>query len=450
MENTKNTLIEGNIIKAIALFAIPLFFSNLFQQLYNTIDMAIISYYLGDIALATIGSTTAIFDLMVGFGQGIGTGFSIVSARYFGANKLENIKKSVASGIILILISACCMTILFYFGMPYILKALNTPSQIIKEALSYIQIIALFITITLLYNYSAGLLRAIGDSKTPLYVLCVASILNVILDIICITKFSLGVKGAAIATVIAQFFASVLCIIFILKKHRILIPEKNHFHLEKKMILDMCGQGYSMGFMFSIVSIGTVTLQSAINTLGTSIISAHTAARKLFSLLNIPLSTLCAAMSTFVSQNKGAQKYGRIRKGIKQTIYIGIVYACIMSICVYFGAEKLIQMLSNSENTQIIKNGAIYLKINTPFFTVLGVLLILRNALQGLGKKITPLVSSVIELIGKLIFTYILIKPLGYFGVCICEPIIWICMMVQLLYSFYGDENIKNAKHIET
>ena len=121
-----------------------------------------------------------------------------------------------------------------------------------------------------------------------------------------------------------------------------------------------------------------------------------------------------------------------------------------MSICVYFGAEKLIQMLSNSENTQIIKNGAIYLKINTPFFTVLGVLLILRNALQGLGKKITPLVSSVIELIGKLIFTYILIKPLGYFGVCICEPIIWICMMVQLLYSFYGDENIKNAKHIET
>lgn len=446
----KNVLTEGSIIKGILLFAIPLFFTNLFQQLYNTFDMAIISYYLGDIGLATIGSTTAIFDLMVGFAQGIGTGFSIISARYFGANNINKLKKSVVSGIILIVISSILLTMIFYFGLPDLLNILNTPKEIIKEALSYIQIIALFITITLFYNYSAGLLRAIGDSFTPFIILCIASLLNIGLDIIFITQFNMGVKGAAIATGIAQCMSTILCIYFIYKQHKILLPKKEHLKINKEMIIDMSGQGYSMAFMFSIVSIGTITLQSAINTLGTSIISAHTTARKLFSLFNLPISTLCASMSTFVSQNKGANKCKRIRKGVKLTIYIGIIYACVMSIFVYFSADTIIQLLSNSKNIDIIKNGSMYLKINTPFFTVLSALLILRNSLQGLGKKITPLISSIIELVGKLIFTYIIIKPLGYIGVCICEPIIWICMTIQLLYSFYNDENIKNAKHIET
>lgn len=440
-----NSLTEGSIIKGILFFAIPLFFSNLFQQMYNTIDVAIIAQYLGDESLAIMGATTSIFDLMVGFSQGIGTGFSIVCARYYGAKDHEKMKKSVANGILVLLITSVVLTSVFYFGLPTLLRLLNTPKEIINESLSYIQIIALFLTVTLFYNYGAGILRAIGDSISPLFVLLVASVLNVVLDIVCITKLYLGVAGAAIATVIAQTIACIVCIFFIFIKAKILIPEKKHFKMDKPMILDLCGQGYSMAMMFSIVSFGTITLQSAINKLGTIVITAHTTARKLFSLLNLPLSTLCACMSTFVSQNKGANQYKRIRKGIKIANITGMIYALCMSCFVFFMAEMMIQLLSNTSNLEIIKYGSMYLKINTPFFVVLAILLNTRNALQGLGKKIIPLFSSIIELVGKIVFTYIVIQPLQYFGVCICEPVIWIIMTIQLVYSFYGDENIKYA-----
>lgn len=439
----KYSLTEGKIGKSLLYFAIPLFFSNLFQQLYNTIDIAIVGRYLGDLSLATMGATTAIYDLMIGFAQGIGTGFSIVSARYYGSKQQDHLKKSVATGIILLLITSLILTLLFYNIMPILLSLLNTPSSLIKEALSYIQIIAIFITIPLFYNYSAGLLRAIGDSITPLFVLFIASILNIILDILFIKILKMGVEGAAIATMIAQFCALFVCIVCIFKKASILIPNKEHYKIDKDMIIDMSGQGYSMAMMFSIVSIGTITLQSAINTLGTVILAAHASARKMISLLNLPLSTLCATMSTFVSQNKGAKRYDRIKEGIRIANTIGIIYAFIISIVVFLFSENMIQILSSTTENEIIKNGSMYLKINVPFLSVLTVLLNLRNALQGLGKKITPLISSIIELIGKLIFTYIVIQPMQYLGVCICEPIIWILMTIQLLYSFYLDENIK-------
>ena len=428
-----HSLTQGSIAKGLLFFVIPLFFSNLFQQLYNTIDTLLVGHFLGDNALAAMGATAAIFELIVQFSNGCGTGFSIVTARYYGSKNENELKKSVAASLILGLIISIAITIVSYVSMPYLLTILKTPKSIYHDSLNYIRCISAFLIITMFYNLGAGMLRAIGDSLRPLIVLFCSSIINIALDIVCITILDMGVFGAAVATVIAQAISTIICFFLILRKAKILIPRKEHFQIKSYMVNDLLGQGFSMGFMFSI---GTIILQSGINSLGTQIITAHTAARKLISLFCLPLSTLAASMATFVSQNKGAQNYERIIKGVRLSNICGIIYPIFLSILIYFTAENLVHLLSGSNTPAVLQNGAMYLKINIPFFIVLSILLNLRNAIQGFGYKITPLFSSIIELIGKIVFTLFLVPTFKYLGVCFCEPIIWCLMASQLIYSY--------------
>lgn len=431
-----HSLTQGSIAKGLLFFVIPLFFSNLFQQLYNTIDTLLVGHFLGDNALAAMGATAAIFELVVQFSNGCGTGFSIVTAKYYGSKNENELKKSIAASLILGLIIAIVITLVSYVSMPYLLTILKTPKSIYHDSLNYIRCISAFLIITMFYNLGAGMLRAIGDSLRPLIVLFCSSIINIALDIVCITILDMGVFGAAVATVIAQAISTIICFFLILRKAKILIPRKEHFQIKSYMVNDLLGQGFSMGFMFSIVSIGTIILQSGINSLGTQIITAHTAARKLISLFCLPLSTLAASMATFVSQNKGAQNYERIIKGVRLSNICGIIYPIFLSILIYFTAENLVHLLSGSNTPAVLQNGAMYLKINIPFFIVLSILLNLRNAIQGFGYKITPLFSSIIELIGKIVFTLFLVPTFKYLGVCFCEPIIWCLMASQLIYSY--------------
>ena len=431
-----HSLTQGSIAKGLLFFVIPLFFSNLFQQLYNTIDTLLVGHFLGDNALAAMGATAAIFELIVQFSNGCGTGFSIVTAKYYGSKNENELKKSIATSLILGLIIAIVITLVSYVSMPYLLTILKTPKSIYHDSLNYIRCISAFLIITMFYNLGAGMLRAIGDSLRPLIVLFCSSIINIVLDIVCITILDMGVFGAAIATVIAQAISTIICFFLIWKSAKILIPKKEHFHIESYMVNDLLGQGFSMGFMFSIVSIGTIILQSGINSLGTLIITAHTAARKLMSLFCLPLSTLAASMATFVSQNKGAQNYERIIKGVRLSNICGIIYPIFLSILIYLTAENLVHLLSGSNTPAVLQNGAMYLKINIPFFIILSVLLNLRNAIQGFGYKITPLFSSIIDLIGKIVFTLFLVPTFKYLGVCFCEPIIWCLMASQLIYSY--------------
>ena len=428
-----HSLTQGSIAKGLLFFVIPLFFSNLFQQLYNTIDTLLVGHFLGDNALAAMGATAAIFELIVQFSNGCGTGFSIVTARYYGSKNENELKKSVAASLILGLIISIVITIVSYVSMPYLLTILKTPKSIYHDSLNYIRCISAFLIITMFYNLGAGMLRAIGDSLRPLIVLFCSSIINIALDIVCITILDMGVFGAAVA---AQAISTIICFFLILRKAKILIPRKEHFQIKSYMVNDLLGQGFSMGFMFSIVSIGTIILQSGINSLGTQIITAHTAARKLISLFCLPLSTLAASMATFVSQNKGAQNYERIIKGVRLSNICGIIYPIFLSILIYFTAENLVHLLSGSNTPAVLQNGAMYLKINIPFFIILSILLNLRNAIQGFGYKITPLFSSIIELIGKIVFTLFLVPTFKYLGVCFCEPIIWCLMASQLIYSY--------------
>lgn len=436
-------LTKDPIAKSLLIFGLPIFFSSLFQQLYNTMDTMIVGNTLGDQSLAAIGASTAIFELLVGFALGVGNGLSIVLARAYGSKDEELIKRSVGGSIVIGFLLTIAIMIFSKLCLYPLLELLNTPTNIIEESYSYISTVTLFVGVMFSYNLCAGLLRAIGNSVMPLIFLIISSLLNIGLDLFLITQMNMGIRGAAVATVIAQGISAVLCILYILKKAPVLIPGRRHFKFDKDLYLELAGQGFSMGFMMSIVSTGTVILQSAINDLGYLIIAGHTTARKLNSFCMMPAATLGMALSTFVSQNKGANQRDRIVEGVKITNIMSIAWAVIVTVILFFAAKPLVALLSGSSEPEVIENGALYLKLNAPFYSVLGILLGLRNSLQGLGRKLIPLVSSVIELLGKIVFVWIFIPILGYLGVILCEPVIWCCMCLQLWFAFYRDPYIR-------
>lgn len=439
-------MLNGPIFKTLVVFAIPIFISNIFQQLYNTVDTMIVGNYLGDSSLAAIGSCTAIFDLLVGFGLGIGNGLAIVTARSFGAKDENLLKKSVAGSIVIGVVSSVILTVLGSVILYPLLRLLNTPADIIDEAYSYISLIVLFIIVMFAYNLCAGLMRAIGNSVMPLVFLVISSCLNIVLDVLFITQMNMGVRGAGIATVISQGFSVVLCIIYILKKTPLLIPEKEHYKIDGELYKELLGQGYSMGFMSSIVSAGSVILQYGINNLGTLVIAGHTAARKLYMFFNMPFIAMAVSVSTFISQNKGANQGKRIRLSLRYAYIFDFVMAGVMTVLLLFAAPALVKLISGSSEPVVLENGALYLRVVGPFYAVLGVLLQTRNALQGIGQKLLPLISSVIEFFGKIIFVVALIPRFQYMAVIFCEPVIWCVMTAQLLYALFTNEYMKSAK----
>ena len=439
-------LIHGPIFQSLMIFALPLLVSNIFQQLYNTVDTMVVGNYLGDVSLAAIGTCTSIYDLLVGFALGIGNGLAIVTARSFGSQDKELLKKSVASSLVIGVIVSIVLTIIGMIFLYPLLEILNTPLDIIQEAYSYISVIVLFIFVMFAYNLCAGLMRAIGNSVMPLVFLIVSSLLNVILDILFITQFHMGIQGAAVATVISQGVSVVLCIIYIFKKTQILLPSKKHFQIDKELYKELLGQGFSMGFMSSIVSAGSVILQYGINNLGYLIIAGHTAARKLYMFFNMPFTAMALGISTFVSQNRGANQRERIQKAMKYAYIYDVIMATIVTMIIFIFGSSLVKLISGSSESVVLDNGTLYLMIVGPFYAILGILMQTRYALQGLGQKLLPLVSSVIEFIGKIIFVFVFIPQFEYMAVIFCEPVIWCVMCLQLVYSLYTNPYMKGQQ----
>ena len=429
-------LMHGPIFTSLVLFMLPILISNLFQQLYNTVDTMIVGNVLGDNALAAIGSCGSIYELLVGFGIGIGNGLAIVAARSYGAQDEDLLKRTVAGSIVIGLAASLIITTAGFFGLRPLLHLLDTPAEILEDAYSYIIVIDLGVIVMFLYNLCAGLLRAIGNSVMPLVFLLISSALNVGLDLWFIAGIGMGVRGAAVATVIAQGISVVLCVLYVLAKVRILIPAKKHLNVGSHLYWELFSQSISMGLMSSIVSAGSVVLQYGINGLGTLTIAGHTAARKLFAFTDMPLISMANAGSTFVSQNRGANQPERVRRGMRQMYLYSVAVMIAAVLLMNFGAEWLVKLISGSSEAVVLENGARYLRWNAPFYAVLGVLLCTRYALQSLGQKVLPLFSSVIELVGKVIFVLVFIPRFAYNAVILCEPIIW-CFMAAYLVTVY-------------
>ncbi|MBN2878918.1 MAG: MATE family efflux transporter [Clostridia bacterium] len=437
MKHINVNLTQDAIVKSLLLFALPILISNIFQQLYNTVDTMVIGNYLGELSLAAIGSSAVVFQLLVGFAIGMSSGLSIVAARHYGAEDNDTLKRAVAGALISGLIIVAVLTLISELFLHSLLQILNTPEDIIAQAYSYIHIITMFLGVMFFYNMLAGMLRAIGNSLMPLIFLIISSTLNIGLDLLLILKFGMGIKGAAIATVISQGISAVLTAIYILNKSHILIPAKKHFKPDKGLYKELIGQGLSMAMMGTIVTLGTVILQYSINNMGYLTIAGHITARRIFFFSLLPIMALSLSMSTFVSQNKGAGRPDRIIKGVKYAFIFTSAWGLLAAVIIMFTAEPLARFLSGSTNPQVLETASKYLKFNLLFLFVLGFLNTSRFTLQGLGTKIIPLVSSVIELAAKIAFVFFIIPSLGYWGVIISEPIIWIVMTVQLLFAYY-------------
>ena len=447
MKKTAITLTDGPILQSIIAFAIPIIISNIFQQLYNTADIIIVGRFLGQDSLAAVGATAAIFELIVGFALGVGNGMGIIIARHYGARNHRLLKRAVASTIVIGAVLSLLIAVIGSIGMFPLLRFLGTPESIIDQSYAYISIVVLGIAVTFAYNLCAGLLRAVGDSQAALYFLILAAIVNVILDIFCITQLHMGVAGAAVATIIAQGISAILCFVYIKKRVSFLVPSRKDFVRGDELYLDLLSQGLAMGLMSSIVSLGSVMLQSSINALGPVIISAQTSARRIFSFSTLPFAAIAAAMTTFTSQNLGAEKPHRIAKGFRQASLVAIGWALFAFVFLFFVSPWLNQLISGSSEPALLDNAALYNRIGSAFYIPLALLLILRNSLQGLGQKSAPLLSSFIELAGKVLFVIFIIPHTGYLGVILCEPILWVLMAIQLSYSFLNHPFIKEVRH---
>lgn len=424
MKNTIN-MTEGNILRNLIFFAVPILIGNIFQQLYNVADTAIIGNLLGDSALAAVGASAPVYGLLIGFAGGLTNGFAVVIARYFGAKNDREMKKAVSLTYILSGIIALVLTVTGVIIIRPLLAALQTPDEIITDTGNYMTIIILFSTVTIAYNMLAGMMRAVGNSKAPLYFLIASTFVNIGLDFLFVKGFDMGVSGAAYATVISQGVSVVLCFISALRKCDFLLFRRSELTFDRSMLSNLTSTGLSMGLMYAIVSVGSVILQGAVNSFGTETVTAHTAARKIDDIFMLTLGTIAMSSSTFASQNYGAGKIDRVKKGIRYGILLSFGWSAFAVLCAVLFRVPMITALTGTTSEVVINTASEYIIWNISFFFILGVLLVLRSSLQGVGRKLVPVTGSAVELLLKIAATAILAPNLGYFGICICEPIIW-------------------------
>jgi len=344
--------------------------------------------------------------------------------------------KSISLTYILTFAVSLVLTIGSQLSLRPVLKMLKTPAEIITDAEGYLRIILLFSVITMTYNMFASMMRAVGNSRTPLYFLMVASVINVVLDIVFVKYLSLGIAGAAYATVIAQLISVVLCFIYCLKKCNFLLFNKKNFEWDKKLASELFTTGLSMGLMLALTAIGSVILQSGVNSFGSKTVTSHAAARKIDELFMQPLGTLSLAASTFTSQNYGAGKIDRVKKGITYSIYIAFIWSLFSLAMTFLFNRPMLKLLTGTNDMEIINTASAYLKINVPFFLTLSVLLILRSSLQGVGRKLVPLTGSFIELVLKTTAVFLFAPTLGYLGICIVEPVTWVICSIVLVVDY--------------
>ncbi len=435
MAKTKD-LTTGKTWKLLLAFALPTLLSNVFQQFYNLTDTAIAGHILGDNALVAIGASSTINSLVLSFAWGLNGGFGIIIAQSFGAKDNNKLKKSIAISLLINVIFSLFVLIVSVFASKPMLKLLNTPAARLDEANSYIAVILAFIIVPMLYNLEAVILRSLGDSKTPLYFLIFSSVLNIVLDYVLIKFTNMGVMGAAVATVLAQFLSVVLCFIVILKNFKIIKLSKEDFKFSSALFKNMMGAGMAMAIMNSIFSIGSIIMQGSINALGDDIIAAHLGSRKVAEMFMQPLVTIGTACSTFVGQNYGAGKIGRIKESIKYSTLYSLIWSVITFFILWFSGGQIARLVTGSVSQIVFENTQMYLRVNAPFYFVLGLLFTLRFSIQSVDRKVPPIVSSTMELASKIAAAYLFIPLWGYFGACIAEPLSWTLGAIYLLFVF--------------
>lgn len=429
---------RGDPFRLVLQFSLPLFCSNMLQQVYNLTDTALAGHLLGSAALAEIGATAALYGLIMNFAFGMNNGLALTVSRCFGAGEREGIRRAVGWMVTLSAAVSIVLTTVSLLGRGALLQVLQVPAEVWDGAAAYLTVILLGIPLTMLYNMEAALLRAVGNSVTPLLFLLFSSVLNVGLDAAFMGPLGMGVRGAAVATVLAQGISAVLGAVYLVRSY----PEL-HFapaHLKKsarRAVMNMFWAGMSMGLMSAIYNLGSVALQSSINALGSVYITAQTAARRMAEMYFIPGGALGIGVATFSSQNLGAGRRSRIGQSVRAALKIYFVWWLFVLAFTFLLGEPVLRLITGNSDARIISNAMLYLKISVPIIPPMAVLVILRNMLQGIRHTVEPLLASALELIGKVIFAVWLVPVWGYRAVCFCEPTTWIICFVFILLAVW-------------
>lgn len=426
----------GSPLKNIIRFCLPLMVGNLFQQFYNMADTIIVGQFVGKNALSAVGSVGPLNFMIIGTVIGLCTGFAIPIAQRFGAQDIQNLKKYVANIIytsIVVGVIFTCVAVLF--ARP-LLEVLNIPIELRDEAYSYIVVIFAGIGATMLYNLLASIVRALGDSKTPLYFLLFSSFLNIGLDLLLIIVFQMGVRGAAVATVVSQFVSGVLCFIYVKRSFPILHLTKETRALDFTFIKNLLKNGLPMALQFSITAIGSVMLQSCVNGLGADCIAAVTIGGKTQLMIVLPAETIGITMATYCGQNLGAKKFDRIEKGVHRGVALAFGYAAIGFCVARFLGPYLSLLFIDGSETEIIALAQQYINAGSYFYLILSLLFVLRNALQGLGYSLTAMTAGVFELIARGIMGFGFVNTIGYAAACVANPVAWIAADVFLIPAY--------------
>jgi putative MATE family efflux protein len=428
---------KGSAMKLILAFAVPLFIGNIFQQVYSMVDTMVAGYNLGDSAIAAIGATSSLYNLMINFAVGLNSGCAVVVTQRFGAKDEKRLRASIAGMMELDAVITALTTLVCLLFLKPLMTFLNTPESIFEEAYSYIVVICAGMCTTVAYNLFSSILRAFGNSRTSLYFLILSSVLNIVLDLLFVAVWHTGVAGAGLATVIAQAVSAALCGVYVYRHYRSLMPSGKEFKVSGELLRELLANGMAMAMMYCVVDLGSIIYQRANNLLGEVIISAHTASRRLISIMNQPASTIATASSTFVGQNWGAGKRSRIRTELKQVMVLQVGISVAEWLIVFLLGDWLVRLTTGTANTEVISNAVMSLRWHVSFFPALGCLIAMRMSMQAMGKKAAPIISSCIELGMKILSAAFLIPAIGFLGTCMTEPIIWTVMFTFLAVAYF-------------
>ena len=428
---------SGNPVKIILSFTLPIFIGNVFQQFYNMADAVIVGKFVGTKALAAVGSTGTLMFLIFGFVVGMTAGFTVLTAQKFGAGDMHAMRRTVAGASILSLIVGVILTVSFMILMKPWLIAMNTPPDIFADAYAYIMIISGGILAQMLYNLLASILRALGNSKVPLYFLILSAFLNIVLDLLFIIVFHMGAAGAAVATVISQGVSGVLCLIYIVKKVPELRMTREDWRPPASLLKTQIRIGIPMALQYSITAIGTMMVQSSLNILGSTLVAAYTAAGKIEQVVTQAYGALGTTIATYGAQNMGAGDVPRIRQGFKACTIIGIIYSFIAAAIVMTVGKYMTYLFVSEDVETIMDSVDIYLKCVGTFFIPLALVNIYRSGIQGLGYGLLPMMAGVAELVGRGVVSVIAAGQRSYLGVCLASPVAWILAAVLLAGMYY-------------
>ncbi|MBQ2089482.1 MAG: MATE family efflux transporter, partial [Lachnospiraceae bacterium] len=409
-----------------------------FQQFYSLVDTIIVGKTLGVDALAAVGSTGSINFMIIGFAMGICSGFAIPVAQRFGAEDYKSMRKFVANSVWLSIIISVAMTVVVVALTRQILVWMNTPANIIDQAYSYIVVIFAGIPVIFLYNMTSGIMRSLGDSKTPVYFLLLASVINIALDVIFIVYIGMGVEGAGYATIISQAISGVACLIYIIFKFPLLKIERDEWHWDNSMASRLLGMGVPMGLQYSITAIGSVILQTAVNGLGSAAVASMTAANRIAMFMVTPFDALGSTMATYGGQNVGARKLERLKSGLKSAQLLGSAYSLIALAIIYFGADYLLLLFLDASETAIIADAKTFMIIQALFYIPLVAVNVFRFIIQGMGFSTFAILAGVMEMIARTAAAFTLVPWFGFLGACFASPLAWIFADAFLVPAFFA------------